>query len=732
MSNEIGGLRAFLSANAARFEQDMNQAKEAVRKSAKGMSAAMEGVRKAFEGTMKFIEKLAPAVMANATAIAYMIKKQIDAADAAAKEAQAVGTTVETLTAMQYVAGLAGVSQEALSKAFVMTARNAAEAAKGTGTAKDAYDALGISVVDANGNLKNSEQLWMEVADRFKGMEDGAGKTALAVALFGKSGAELIPMLNQGATGMRGMMEEAKQLGAVLDTETAQAAERFKDNIERLQAVKTGWINQIIKSVLPTLEAFTDRMIKSAKSTDTMATAGAQANAALKLLLTTGVVLKTVFDAVGTTIGAQAAALNQIAHGNFKGGFDIYKNLFTEDLPAKAKKAGDDIAAIWNDTAGKIQKDAPENAKKIAAPMMGAADETKKAADKLKKEWEKAQEDINRQIEALQFQAATYGKTTAEIALYRLELAGANAEQMASARLALDDIAAKEVQANAFKDAEDKLTRLGNSAKSFYDSTRTPAERYNETLKELNELLNVGAIDMDLFSRASQQAWEDMEKAVEKTKDKDKTFTDDLKDAFSGWANNMSSTLNDVLWDSNSTFEDIATSFGKMISQMIIQTQIIKPLMKELFGGEGESGGGWFGSLFGGGGGGESSLGGMGGGGGILGSVVGLIGGLFHKGGVMSQGKIYPMARGAIVTGPSIFPMAQGYGLMGEDGPEAVMPLIRTSSGELGVKTEGGGGNKQITLNMHIVTPNADSFRKAQGQIMAEATMALQRGQRNL
>ena len=78
----------------------------------------------------------------------------------------------------------------------------------------------------------------------------------------------------------------------------------------------------------------------------------------------------------------------------------------------------------------------------------------------------------------------------------------------------------------------------------------------------------------------------------------------------------------------------------------------------------------------------------------------------FEKGGVINQGKLQPFARGGIVASPTIFPMANGAGLMGEAGPEAIMPLKRTSSGELGVKAEGAGVTN-ITMNINAVDANS-------------------------
>lgn len=110
------------------------------------------------------------------------------------------------------------------------------------------------------------------------------------------------------------------------------------------------------------------------------------------------------------------------------------------------------------------------------------------------------------------------------------------------------------------------------------------------------------------------------------------------------------------------------------------------------------------------------------------------IGGLFEgmmpfaQGGAFSQGRVMPFADGGVVRGPVTFPMRGGTGLMGEAGPEAIMPLSRGSDGKLGVRAEGG---RAVHVVMNISTPDADSFRRSQSQIAAQMGRAMQRGQRN-
>ncbi|WP_204114643.1 phage tail tape measure protein [Shimia biformata] len=118
----------------------------------------------------------------------------------------------------------------------------------------------------------------------------------------------------------------------------------------------------------------------------------------------------------------------------------------------------------------------------------------------------------------------------------------------------------------------------------------------------------------------------------------------------------------------------------------------------------------------------------------VSGAVVGGLGDLvrgilpFADGASFSQGRVMPFANGGIVSGPVTFPMRGGAGLMGEAGPEAIMPLARGADGKLGVRGAGGG---TVNVVMNIQTPDADSFRRSQGQIAARMGRVLSRGQRN-
>lgn len=100
----------------------------------------------------------------------------------------------------------------------------------------------------------------------------------------------------------------------------------------------------------------------------------------------------------------------------------------------------------------------------------------------------------------------------------------------------------------------------------------------------------------------------------------------------------------------------------------------------------------------------------------------------YADGAPFSQGRVMPFAKGGVVSGPTTFPMRGGTGLMGEAGPEAIMPLTRGADGRLGVRSAGGGG-VNVTMNIH--TPDVQGFERSQSQIAARMARALGHGNRN-
>jgi hypothetical protein len=121
----------------------------------------------------------------------------------------------------------------------------------------------------------------------------------------------------------------------------------------------------------------------------------------------------------------------------------------------------------------------------------------------------------------------------------------------------------------------------------------------------------------------------------------------------------------------------------------------------------------------------QNALGGL-----IVDGLGSLIGGIlpFKDGAAFSQGKVTPFARGGVVASAASFPMRGGIGLMGEAGPEAILPLARGADGALGVRS---GGGRSINISMNITTPDVAGFQRSQSQIAARMSRAMGRASRN-
>ena len=177
------------------------------------------------------------------------------------KLSQKTGFSVEALTALDYAAKLSDVSTEGLTKALQRLSVALFDSRFEGGEGGKALKSLGVAATDASGQIRPTEQVLLDLADKFSAMPDGADKAALAIKLFGKEGLSIIPFLNQGREGIAGLMEEAQRLGLVMSEDVARASEVFNDNLTRLSAIFEGVQRQIGAAVIPVLADFTEQVI---------------------------------------------------------------------------------------------------------------------------------------------------------------------------------------------------------------------------------------------------------------------------------------------------------------------------------------------------------------------------------------------------------------------------------------------------------------------------------------
>ena len=181
------------------------------------------------------------------------MKGAADYADEIAKATQKTGMQTEALSALRYAAEQSGVSFQQLEMGLARMQRSAKEAADGSAMYAEAYQQLGVSVTDVNGELKAGETLFREIAQALAAMPNDTERAALAMEIFGRSGAQLLPLLNQGTQGIDKLMERAEKLGLVLDQETAEAAERFNDSLSDLKLGTQSIAMAISSSLFPAL-----------------------------------------------------------------------------------------------------------------------------------------------------------------------------------------------------------------------------------------------------------------------------------------------------------------------------------------------------------------------------------------------------------------------------------------------------------------------------------------------
>lgn len=185
------------------------------------------------------------------------IKNATDRAENFANAAQKIGTSVEFISSLSYAAKLANVEFESLEKGLLKFSKAVDEASSNTksGLAYD-FRRIGIDIKDTNGQLKPTSDLFLEVADRISSYGDGARKAAVAQAIFGKSGADLIPILNLGSQGIKELQSQADALGITFSGQSAESAAQFNDQLDILSMAADGFMNRLTAGIVPSLMSF--------------------------------------------------------------------------------------------------------------------------------------------------------------------------------------------------------------------------------------------------------------------------------------------------------------------------------------------------------------------------------------------------------------------------------------------------------------------------------------------
>lgn len=203
-------------------------------------------------------------------AFAVIIRNSIQATDRLNKTAGKIGTTTEELSRLRYAAELTGVAQTNLDMALQRFTRRAAEAAAGTGEAKNALKRLGVDAQELV-RLPLSERM-LVLADAFEGIKDKPTKLALAFKLFDSEGAQLVTTLDAGRDAIEDMMLEADLLGITMSNQVADNVSEANDSLTRIKATFQGVTRQVVGAIAPAITTLAtiikDKLIKRIKESN--------------------------------------------------------------------------------------------------------------------------------------------------------------------------------------------------------------------------------------------------------------------------------------------------------------------------------------------------------------------------------------------------------------------------------------------------------------------------------
>ncbi|MBB57559.1 MAG: hypothetical protein CMM42_10060 [Rhodospirillaceae bacterium] len=185
--------------------------------------------------------------------LATLIDRSISAADVIGKTADKIGVGVEALQELRYAAQLAGVEQRTMDMALQRFTRRVAEAAKGTGEAKQALSQMGIALKDQHGNIRRSEDLLNDVAEAFKRTSDPAERLRLAFKLFDSEGVAMVNMLVGGAEALEATRRHARDLGIVLEEDLVRNAEKARDQLDTLGKVVSANLTRAMLDLAPAI-----------------------------------------------------------------------------------------------------------------------------------------------------------------------------------------------------------------------------------------------------------------------------------------------------------------------------------------------------------------------------------------------------------------------------------------------------------------------------------------------
>lgn len=338
-----------------------------------GAAFTVEGITK-FISNVKNLPKEAVKAFANelANVASELYNVTVNAAayaDGILTDATNTGLSTEALQEYKYMAELTDVSYETITKSHAKLIKTMATAQKGTGDAAEAFKALGVEITNADGSLRNNQEVFADVIDALGTMDNSTQRDAYSMQIFGKSAQDLNSLIAAGSDGVAEFAKEAHNMGAVLDEETLAALGGVDDAVQRFSLAMDSVKNQIGAEFAPAVEDILGGvtailsgnvdegidLIMSGidKAEETLERLGPVAEKALQKFIDTVIehlpeIIQTGVNLIGKLIVGLTGALPELVPAAIEAIFTLVETLLSPESLEAFKQAGVNLmTALW-------------------------------------------------------------------------------------------------------------------------------------------------------------------------------------------------------------------------------------------------------------------------------------------------------------------------------------------------------------------------------------------------
>lgn len=609
----------------------------------------------------------------------YFMKSLIDAGDEVNKLNQKLNISTEALSQYRYVAQMTGTTFETWTGAMQKLSIRVSEATRGEGEAVKVLKELGIEA-NAFSKLKPDEQFEV-IADRLLDVKDNTDKVRIANKLFEEGGVSLLQSITNGSDGLRSMRQEAHDLGLTLSQSEAQTFSDFNDSLAKMNTSLKGLTQEIVIKSAPAIIWIFDTIKNS---------------------------IITAFNIVQRTWNELYNSLDEVLSGFFELGggmktvakgisyaFEVCSNLVQKSWLTMKMTAVSVFSGIIT-LVGETMELMSTGLNKIGVDNSFTQYLTEKG------------EVLSTVTDGLEEYLQEMIKVQSYEELDKKFDFTANKDSGIGQKINFQKTEYPESEFSSNTEASKEYNRLLQARNQILNEIQTPTDKFIEKIALIEELNQANLLTQVEYNEAFDNAMKmykeadgviSFKDAIQSTADSAMNLGQIMESAIGSAIDGLASQITNFVLTGKANFLELAGSIAKMVLEMTIKLLILKTLM----------------------------------------SAMGMSTIALKKGSVFSSGNnVTAFAEGGIVGTPTLFPMSAGRtGLMGEAGPEAIMPLTRGYDGKLGVKLYNK-NSKQDTqpqnitnISFNVKSNSPEEFRRSQAQIEADLINTINRAKRN-